>query len=101
MSAEGVRIAEQPSQAECRTIGATIRIPHYGDENDPKIKFGDVCFVDDEYWSQFAGVRFRFVATAHNLDSGITWVELNGGPPGKQWTRAFPATSVRIPVKKK
>jgi hypothetical protein len=101
VSDEGERIAQQPSQLECMTVGPVIRQPWYGDENEPKIRFGDKCFVDDSYWIQFRGMTFRFVATAHNLDSGITWVELNGGPSGKVWTRAFPVTSVRVPVKKR
>jgi len=83
------------------TVGATIRNPWYGNVNEPKLKFGDVCFVDDPYWPQFRGLKFRFVATAHNLESGVTWVELNGGPSGKVWTRAFTPHAVRVPVKKK
>lgn len=82
------------------SVGPVVRQPYYGDENNPKLKFGDTCFVSDRYWPQFTGVRMRFVATAYNVESGITWVELNGGPSGKVWTRAFPATSVRIPIKK-
>jgi hypothetical protein len=101
VSDEGVRIAEPPSQLECVPSGPVVRLPYYGSKEDPKIRFGERCFVDDPYWREFQGVSMRFVAVAHNLESGITWVELNGGPQGKVWTRAFPATSVRVPTKKR
>lgn len=101
MSGEGVRIVDQPSQLECMAVGPVVKLPYYGDADEPKVRFGDRVFVDDPYWAQFRGMPFRFVATAYNVESGVTWIELNGGPPGKVWTRAFTPTSVRVPVKKR
>lgn len=84
-----------PSEHPCRSVGPVVRVsPWKG------LQRGDVVFVADMYWPNMVGIRFQFECYAENIESGIGWVEVFGGPKGRQWVRAFPVHAIRVPAKR-
>lgn len=60
------------------------------------VKRDDVVVCIDKYWPKFFGMKFRWLCYVHNIDSGIGWAEVYGGPTGQQWVRAFPVHALRV-----
>lgn len=82
--------------AAWEAIGVTSCGPLIKTSTYKGVKQGDTILIDDLYWPQLKGVKFKFVAYVHNVESGIGWLEVFGGPTGKQWIRSFPVHAARV-----